>query len=58
MALLKALRRYSENYADAQIAKDRLSDPKPKIISGAELRKRLETKLSRNYKQCRIKEKT
>ena len=37
----EALNHYLEDYADAQIAKDRFSDPKSKIISGAELRKRL-----------------
>ena len=36
-----ALAHYLEDYADAQIAKDRFNDPKSKIISGAELRKRL-----------------
>lgn len=37
----EALNHYLEDYADAQIAKDRFADPKSKIISGAELRKRL-----------------
>ncbi len=37
----EALVHYLEDYADAQIAKDRFQDPKSKIISGAELRKRL-----------------
>ena len=36
-----ALAHYLEDYADAQIAKDRFNDPKSKIISGAELRKQL-----------------
>jgi len=36
-----AIAHYLEDYADAQIAKDRFNDPKSKIISGAELRKRL-----------------
>jgi predicted DNA-binding protein len=36
-----ALVHYLEDYADAQIAKDRFNDPKSKIISGPELRKRL-----------------
>lgn len=36
-----ALLHYLEDYADAQIAKDRFNDPKSKIITGAELRKRL-----------------
>lgn len=37
----QALAYYLEDYADAQIAKDRFNDPKSKIISGAELRKKL-----------------
>ena len=37
----EALNHYLEDYADAQIAKDRFNDPKSNIISGAELRKRL-----------------
>jgi predicted DNA-binding protein len=37
----EALIHYLEDYADAQIAKDRFCDPKSKIISGVELRKRL-----------------
>lgn len=37
----EALTHYMEDYADAQIAKDRFNDPKSKIISAAELRKRL-----------------
>lgn len=37
----EALGHYFEDYADAQIAKDRFSDPQSKIISPAELRKRL-----------------
>ncbi|MFH0738972.1 MAG: DNA-binding protein [Candidatus Omnitrophota bacterium] len=36
-----ALAHYLEDYADAQIAKDRFNDPKSKIVSGVELRKRL-----------------
>ena len=36
-----ALNHYLEDYADAQIAKDRFADPKSKIISGKELRNRL-----------------
>ncbi|MBM3251346.1 MAG: DNA-binding protein [Candidatus Omnitrophica bacterium] len=36
-----ALAHYLEDYADAQIAKDRFNDPKSKIISGKELKKRL-----------------
>ena len=35
----EALAHYLEDYADAQIAKDRFNDPKSKIISGAQLRK-------------------
>ena len=37
----EALRHYFGDYADAQIAKDRFNDPKSKIISGKELRRRL-----------------
>jgi predicted DNA-binding protein len=37
----EALAHYLEDYADAQIAKDRFADPKSKIISASELRKRL-----------------
>lgn len=37
----EALTHYLEDYADAQIAKDRFNDPKSKIISGKELRKKL-----------------
>lgn len=37
----EALRHYFSDYADAQIAKDRFNDPKSKIISSKELRKRL-----------------
>ncbi len=37
----EALAHYFEDYADAQIAKDRFNDPKSRIISGAELRKKL-----------------
>lgn len=37
----EALTHYLEDYADAQIAKDRFNDPKSKIISGAEVRKKL-----------------
>lgn len=36
-----ALVHYFEDYLDAQIAKDRFNDPKSRIISGQELRKRL-----------------
>ena len=36
-----ALRHYFEDYADAQIAKDRFNDPKSAVISGKELRQRL-----------------
>ena len=36
-----ALAHYLEDYADAQIAKDRFNDPKAEMISGSELRKRL-----------------
>lgn len=37
----EALSHYLEDYVDAQIAKDRFNNPKSRIISGAELRKRL-----------------
>ncbi len=37
----EALAHYLEDYADAQISKDRFNDPGSKIITGAELRKRL-----------------
>lgn len=36
-----ALAHYLEDYADAQIAKDRFNDPKSKIITGAQLRKQI-----------------
>lgn len=39
--IAEALAHYLEDYADAQIAKDRFADPKSKIISGKELRSRL-----------------
>lgn len=37
----EALRHYFLDYEDAQLAKDRFSDPKSKIISSREMRKRL-----------------
>ena len=37
----EALRQYFSEYADCQIAKDRFSDPKSKVISSEEMRKRL-----------------
>ena len=37
----EALTHYLQDYADAQIAKDRFNDPQSKIISGLELRKKL-----------------
>ena len=37
----EALTNYFNDYADAQIAKDRFSDPKSKIITRKELRKKL-----------------
>jgi len=37
----EAISHYLEDYADAQIAKDRFNDPKSRIISAAELRKHL-----------------
>jgi len=36
-----ALKHYLEDYADAQIAKDRFNDPKSRIISSAEMRGKL-----------------
>ncbi|MFC1594456.1 DNA-binding protein [Candidatus Omnitrophota bacterium] len=37
----EALLHYLDDYANAQIAKDRFNDPGSRIISGKELRKRL-----------------
>ena len=37
----EALKHYLEDYHDAQIAKDRFNDPKSKIISSQEMRRRL-----------------
>ena len=37
----EALRHCLEEYADAQLAKDRFSDPKSKVISSKDLRQRL-----------------
>ena len=37
----EALAHYLEDYADAQIAKDRFNDLHSRIISGAQLRKKL-----------------
>ena len=39
--IVEALKHYFSDYADAQIAKDRFDDPKSKIISGQDLRKKL-----------------
>jgi len=39
--VIDALKHYLEDYADAQIAKDRFNDPRSTIISGADLRKKL-----------------
>ena len=39
--ITEALHHYFEDYADAQIAKDRFNDPHSKVISPEELRKRL-----------------
>jgi predicted DNA-binding protein len=36
-----ALERYLDEYADAQIAKDRFSDPVVKVVSSKEMRERL-----------------
>ena len=38
----EALSHFMEDYADAQIAKDRFNDPKSRIVPAAELRKRLD----------------
>jgi predicted DNA-binding protein len=37
----EALSHYLEDYSDAQIAKDRFHDPRTRVISSGELRKRL-----------------
>lgn len=37
----EALKQYFAEYEDSQIAKDRFNDPKAKVISAQELRKRL-----------------
>ena len=37
----EALTHYLDDYADAQIARDRFNDPGSRMISGAELRKKL-----------------
>ncbi len=37
----EALRTYLEEYEDARIAKERFEDPRTKIISSTEMRKRL-----------------
>ncbi len=37
----EALAHYLEDYADAQIAKDRFHDPKSKIIPATDLRKKI-----------------
>ena len=37
----EALERYLDEYADAQVAKDRFSDPKEKIVSSREMRARV-----------------
>ena len=39
--ITNALKHYLEDYADAQIAKDRFNDPKSRIISGAQMRGKL-----------------
>lgn len=39
--IVEALKHYFSDHADAQIAKDRFSDPRSKIISSQELRKQL-----------------
>ncbi|MBF0521734.1 MAG: hypothetical protein HQL24_01615 [Candidatus Omnitrophica bacterium] len=37
----EALKHYFAEYEDGQIAKDRFNDPKSKVISSSEMRKRL-----------------
>ncbi|PIQ89272.1 MAG: DNA-binding protein [Candidatus Omnitrophica bacterium CG11_big_fil_rev_8_21_14_0_20_42_13] len=37
----EALKHYLEDYADAQIAKDRFNEPSARIISGKQLREKL-----------------
>ncbi len=37
----EALRQYFTEYEDCQIAKDRFNDPKSKVLTSRELRKRL-----------------
>lgn len=39
--IIDALRHYLEDYADAQIAKDRFNDPKSRIISQEDIRGKL-----------------
>ena len=41
LILQKALETYLDDYADLQVALDRLRDPKDKVISGKQLRKSL-----------------
>ena len=41
----KAIERYLEEYADYEIALDRMNDPHDKIISSKELRRRLGSKI-------------
>ena len=40
--VVQALEYYLDEYADAQLAKDRFDDPKSKIFSAKELRKKLD----------------
>ena len=39
--IIDALKHYLEDYADAQIAKDRFNDPKYRIISSRDMRGKL-----------------
>ena len=39
--IVEALQHYFEDYADAQIAKDRFNDPTSKILPSEEMRKKL-----------------
>lgn len=40
--VVEALKRYFDEYLDGQIAKDRFADPKSKVISSEEMKKRLD----------------
>ncbi len=40
--VVEALKQYLEDCAEAQVAKDRFNDPKTRIISSKDMRKRLD----------------